>query len=210
MPALRTRDIQVRCMFFIVISKTIQLTISSSTRSDNGRTSARLPRALSLSLSPSTFPTVVIHHHRIRPLSLTFIHSLCNVQHHQHPLSILHAQFLQIPLFVHHLPLLQNINQESLHAVTSLPKKGDEDYVKHPENAFILFRQKCCEDRQQAEDGAAAADGPTKKQRQADLSKTISQQWKSLSAEKRQFWEQMAKDKKKEHEQLYPSYVYRF
>ena len=89
------------------------------------------------------------------------------------------------------------------------PKKGDEDYVKRPENAFILFRRKCCEDRQQAEDGAAAADGPTKKQRQADLSKTISQQWKSLSVEERQFWEQMAKDKKKEHEQLYPNYVYR-
>jgi hypothetical protein len=88
------------------------------------------------------------------------------------------------------------------------PKKGDEDYVKRPENAFILFRRKCCEDRQQAED-VAAADGPTKKQRQADLSKTISQQWKSLSAEERQFWEQMAKDKKKEHEQLYPNYVYR-
>ena len=88
------------------------------------------------------------------------------------------------------------------------PKKGDEDYVKRPENAFILFRRKCCEDRQQAED-VAAVDGPTKKQRQADLSKTISQQWKSLSAEERQFWEQMAKDKKKEHEQLYPNYVYR-
>ena len=90
------------------------------------------------------------------------------------------------------------------------PKKGDDDYVKRPENAFILFRRKCCEDRQQAEDVAAAApDGPTKKQRQADLSKTISQQWKSLSPEERQFWEQMAKDKKKEHEQLYPNYVYR-
>ena len=88
------------------------------------------------------------------------------------------------------------------------PKKGDEDYVKRPENAFILFRRKCCEDRQQAED-VAALDGPTKKQRQADLSKTISQQWKSLSVEERQFWEQMAKDKKKEHEQLYPNYVYR-
>jgi hypothetical protein len=88
------------------------------------------------------------------------------------------------------------------------PKKGDEDYVKRPENAFILFRRKCCEDRQQAED-VAAVDGPTKKQRQADLSKTISQQWKSLSVEERQFWEQMAKDKKKEHEQLYPNYVYR-
>ncbi|KAK0193160.1 hypothetical protein F5146DRAFT_1137034 [Armillaria mellea] len=84
------------------------------------------------------------------------------------------------------------------------PKKGDEDYIKRPENAFILFRRKCCEDRQ---DAAAAA--PTKKQRQADLSKTISQQWKGLSPEDRHYWEQLAKEKKKEHEQMYPNYVYR-
>jgi hypothetical protein len=87
------------------------------------------------------------------------------------------------------------------------PKKGDEDYVKRPENAFILFRRKCCEDRQQAQ--AEAVDGLGKKQRQADLSKTISQQWKGLSAEERQYWEDLAKEKKKEHEQMYPNYVYR-
>lgn len=52
-------------------------------------------------------------------------------------------------------------------------------------------------------------DAPTKKQRQADLSKTISQQWKGLGSEERQYWEQLAKDKKKEHEQMYPNYVYR-
>lgn len=89
------------------------------------------------------------------------------------------------------------------------PKKGDEDYIKRPENAFILFRRKCCEDRQQAEEEVAKMEGPAKKQRQADLSKTISQQWKSLSQDERQYWEQKAKDKKKEHEQLYPNYVYR-
>lgn len=88
------------------------------------------------------------------------------------------------------------------------PKKGDEDYIKRPENAFILFRRKCCENRQQ-EDASAPADGPTRKQRQADLSKTISQQWKALSAEERLYWEELAKEKKKEHEQMYPNYVYR-
>lgn len=88
------------------------------------------------------------------------------------------------------------------------PKKGDEDYIKRPENAFILFRRKCCEDRQQ-EEASAPADGPTKKQRQADLSKTISQQWKALSPEERLYWEELAKAKKKEHEQMYPNYVYR-
>jgi hypothetical protein len=86
------------------------------------------------------------------------------------------------------------------------PKKGDEDYVKRPENAFILFRRHCCEERQAA---AEEADTPAKKQRQADLSKTISQQWKSLSVEERQVWEDRAKEKKKEHEQLHPNYVYR-
>lgn len=84
------------------------------------------------------------------------------------------------------------------------PRKGDEDYVKRPENAFILFRRKCCEER-----AAEEADGTAKKQRQADLSKAISQQWKTLSAEERQYWEQLAKEKKKEHELLYPDYVYR-
>ncbi|KAI0261889.1 hypothetical protein BC834DRAFT_845377 [Gloeopeniophorella convolvens] len=94
------------------------------------------------------------------------------------------------------------------------PKKGDEDYIKRPENAFILFRRKCCEDRNLAQGAGEAGEGdgpapPTKKQRQADLSKTISQQWKSLPAEERQYWEELAKEKKKEHETLYPNYVYR-
>ncbi|KAI0287359.1 hypothetical protein BC826DRAFT_1044803 [Russula brevipes] len=94
------------------------------------------------------------------------------------------------------------------------PKKGDEDYIKRPENAFILFRRKCCEDRNLAQGAGDAGEGdgpalPTKKQRQADLSKTISQQWKGLSAEERQYWEDLAKEKKKEHEALYPNYVYR-
>ncbi|KAG6369507.1 hypothetical protein JVT61DRAFT_14305 [Boletus reticuloceps] len=89
------------------------------------------------------------------------------------------------------------------------PKKGDEDYIKRPENAFILFRRQCCEDRQATIEEAPPADGPTKKQRQADLSKTISQQWKALSPEERLYWEELAKEKKKEHEQMYPNYVYR-
>jgi hypothetical protein len=88
------------------------------------------------------------------------------------------------------------------------PKIGDEDYVKRPENAFILFRRKCCDDRQAAHEEASAADAPEKKQRQADLSKTISQRWKDLTAEERQPWEDLAKEKK-EHEAMYPNYVYR-
>lgn len=89
------------------------------------------------------------------------------------------------------------------------PKKGDEDYIKRPENAFILFRRKCCEDRNQTLEDTGEDMAPVKKQRQADLSKTISQQWKSLPAEDRSYWEDLAEEKKKEHEQLYPKYVYR-
>ncbi|KAI0765896.1 hypothetical protein BD413DRAFT_673123 [Trametes elegans] len=89
------------------------------------------------------------------------------------------------------------------------PKKGDDDYIKRPENAFILFRRQRCTERQTAREEEASVSGPVKKQRQADLSKTISQQWKSLSAEDRQYWENLAKEKKKEHEKMYPNYVYR-
>ncbi|KZT24802.1 hypothetical protein NEOLEDRAFT_1134454 [Neolentinus lepideus HHB14362 ss-1] len=94
------------------------------------------------------------------------------------------------------------------------PKKGDEDYIKRPENAFILFRRKCVEERQAettSAAAAAAAEGASipKKQRQAELSKLISHQWKSLSAEDRLYWEDLAKQRKKEHEQMYPDYVYR-
>ncbi|KIK55450.1 hypothetical protein GYMLUDRAFT_248699 [Collybiopsis luxurians FD-317 M1] len=81
------------------------------------------------------------------------------------------------------------------------------DYIKRPENAFILFRRKLCEERQAAEEAAAV--GMTKKQRQADLSKTISQQWKSLTPKERKYWEDLAKEKKEEHALKYPGYVYR-
>lgn len=89
------------------------------------------------------------------------------------------------------------------------PKKGDDDYIKRPENAFILFRRKCCEERSAAQEERAAVAGPQKKQRQADLSKSISQQWKTLPPAEKQYWEGLAKAKKREHEQMYPNYVYR-
>lgn len=91
------------------------------------------------------------------------------------------------------------------------PKKGDEDYVKRPENAFILFRRQCCEDRLAEEQKAEKATDakPARKQRQADLSKTISQQWKALAPEEKAKWEALAKERKKEHEEQYPNYVYR-
>ncbi|KAJ3810054.1 hypothetical protein F5876DRAFT_42597 [Lentinula aff. lateritia] len=88
------------------------------------------------------------------------------------------------------------------------PRKGDKDYIKRPENAFMLFRRKCCEDQQQVEE---ECNGPTtrKKQRQADLSKAISRKWKSLSKNDRQYWEDLAKEKKRVHQEKYPGYVFR-
>ncbi|TDL25395.1 hypothetical protein BD410DRAFT_785326 [Rickenella mellea] len=89
------------------------------------------------------------------------------------------------------------------------PKKGDEDYIKRPENAFILFRRDCCMKKNAAEAAGGANDSPSqRRQRQADLSKTISQQWKSLPAEERAYWDELAKQRKKEHEEAYPWYVY--
>ncbi|KAF7296803.1 HMG box domain-containing protein [Mycena indigotica] len=103
------------------------------------------------------------------------------------------------------------------------PRKGDADYVKRPENAFILFRRQACAERASSPDSvppASSADGaivPARialpglpaKARQADLSKAISAQWRALGAEERQKWEALAAEKKKEHEEKHPGYVYR-
>ncbi|KAJ7753329.1 hypothetical protein DFH07DRAFT_692609, partial [Mycena maculata] len=78
------------------------------------------------------------------------------------------------------------------------------------ENAFILFRRKYCEDHALGlTTPSASISTPSSKLRQADLSKTISQQWKALSPEERSYWEALAKEKKREHEMLHPNYVYR-
>ncbi|CAK5269048.1 unnamed protein product [Mycena citricolor] len=95
------------------------------------------------------------------------------------------------------------------------PKRGDDDYVKRPENAWILFRRKVSQDQAaasatpQAESTAAMALPGGRRPRQADLSKTISEQWRCLPAEEKAKWEALAKEKKREHEALYPDYVYR-
>jgi hypothetical protein len=41
------------------------------------------------------------------------------------------------------------------------------------------------------------------------LSKTISQEWKALTPKERDHWDELANEKKREHETLYPNYVYR-
>ena len=220
MPALRTRDIQARCIFFFpsytsennadLFFPALEVTtdapqppalniVSPTPRAFTFPTTHNLSDSPYSSLSSSPFEPDLYSLTLQSPSSSTPPPSLARSFSPDSPLRS------SSPFSPEHKRRKSSCSSD---LVERRPKKGDEDYIKRPENAFILFRRKCCEDRQQAED-IAAADGPTKKQRQADLSKTISQQWKSLSAEERQFWEQMAKDKKKEHEQLYPNYVYR-
>ncbi|PPQ70612.1 hypothetical protein CVT24_000685 [Panaeolus cyanescens] len=214
MPALRTRDTQ---------SRTLEVTTDASAPqppslhivSPTPR-SFTFPSTHNLSDSPYSSPSSSPFEPDLRSLPSSSSH--CTLSTSTPPPPPVARPFSPESPSVHY-PTESPITTSNLKrrksscssdVVERRPKKGDEDYIKRPENAFILFRRKCCEDRQAVEEGtAAAADGPTKKQRQADLSKTISQQWKSLSAEERQFWEQLAKDKKKEHEALYPNYVYR-
>ena len=84
-------------------------------------------------------------------------------------------------------------------------RKGDRDYIKRPENAFMLFRRQKCKEHRVAQGYA----DPKKKFRQADLSKLISQQWKTLLPEEKQCWIALAQTKKAWHERTYPDYVYR-
>ena len=84
----------------------------------------------------------------------------------------------------------------SVDPVERRPRNGDADYIKHPENAFTLF--KCCEERNGVEEGGQnGSTAPVQKQHQADLFRLIGQQSKMAGRGK-----DLAKEKKKEHEQL--------
>jgi hypothetical protein len=106
------------------------------------------------------------------------------------------------------------------------PKKGDPDYVKRPENAFMLFRSKRAEEIalqrppspvenrfETVGNGgkklSKRAKMRGKRQRQAELSKLISSQWRALSAEDRAHWDALAREKKREHAEKHPDYVFR-
>ncbi|KAF7342182.1 Repressor ROX1 [Mycena venus] len=150
-------------------------------------------RALALSASSSSPSTSVSSHNdecRTPPPLSAFTRTLSPVSAPSSPSA----------------PVRRKSTSSAVGAEERRPKKGDDDYVKRPENAFILFRRKCCEDRALSLSSSAPS---SMKQRQADLSKTISQQWKALSPEERAKWEALAKEKKREHEALHPNYVYR-
>ncbi|KAG6844502.1 hypothetical protein H0H87_006388 [Tephrocybe sp. NHM501043] len=218
MPALRTRDTQPRCLCSSLIDCPHRIT------------DTHLPPAtLEVSTDAPQAPTFAIISPTPRAFTFPSTHNLIDSPYSSPSHSPFEPDLRSLALSSNTPPpFLRTLTPDSSFTSVSpspsshkrrksscssdiverRPKKGDEDYIKRPENAFILFRRKCCEDRQAAQEDATA-DGPAKKQRQADLSKTISQQWKSLSTEERQYWEQLAKEKKKEHEALYPNYVYR-
>ncbi|KAI0349688.1 HMG-box, partial [Trametes cingulata] len=75
------------------------------------------------------------------------------------------------------------------------------DYVKRPQNAWLIFRN-----RKLTELRAAHR---SKKARQAELSKVIALAWKMLSAEEKQEWFDLAKKAKEDHADQHPGYVYR-
>jgi hypothetical protein len=105
------------------------------------------------------------------------------------------------------------------------PKKGDNGYVKRPENAWILFRRELARSlspshptaaptstdsgTSQASSSSLESTTPKAKQRQAELSKIISQRWKALLPDERAHWDALAREKKREHERRHPDYVYR-
>ncbi|KAF8348431.1 hypothetical protein F5887DRAFT_1156934 [Amanita rubescens] len=198
MPALRTRDIQSRSN----LSHTALEVATDVPQPPTFAIISPTPRAFTFPTaqdSPYSSPSHSPFEPDLRSLPLQ-----CNIS--QMPRTLSPDQSLRPSSPLSSQAHLHKRRKSSSTDVERRPKKGDEDYIKRPENAFILFRRKCCEDRQQEE---GALESPVKKQRQADLSKTISQQWKSLSPEERQYWEHLAKEKKKEHEQMYPNYVYR-
>ena len=73
-------------------------------------------------------------HHPILPLNVTFICSLCNVQHCQCPLPFLHELLLQIHLFIYYLYSLENTNAENLHAVVTSLSKGQKREMRTTSN----------------------------------------------------------------------------
>ncbi|KAJ7073393.1 hypothetical protein B0H15DRAFT_869174 [Mycena belliarum] len=113
------------------------------------------------------------------------------------------------------------------------PKRGDPNYVKRPENAFMLFRRECAAELRMSacpritassssapvpdstpkNDNGPSPQAPSakgkSKMRQADLSKMISARWKALSPAERARWQDLAAERKHEHGLLHPEYVFR-
>ncbi|KAH8832301.1 hypothetical protein DL96DRAFT_649082 [Flagelloscypha sp. PMI_526] len=86
-------------------------------------------------------------------------------------------------------------------APTAKPKP--KSHIKRPENAFILFRRSRC-----AELKKRLPPQCRRQPRQADLSKTISLDWKKLPVDERAYWEGLALEKRVEHGKTYPGYSY--
>lgn len=76
-----------------------------------------------------------------------------------------------------------------------------------PPNSWILYRTaKSQELRAQADEASASAEGSLApvRRRQADISRTISQMWKTEPEEVKQRYAALAEEKRLEHERKYP------
>lgn len=77
-------------------------------------------------------------------------------------------------------------------------RRGEPGYVKRPENAFILYRNSRID-----------KDRGGRKLRQAEISKAISREWKSLTLVEKQSWFDRAREVAEEHRERHPDYKYR-
>ncbi|GAA6011334.1 hypothetical protein JCM10207_008304 [Rhodosporidiobolus poonsookiae] len=79
-------------------------------------------------------------------------------------------------------------------------RERDPDRPPRPMNAWLLFRT--------AQLKQIQADNPGIKKSQGELSKIISEMWKSCDPEIRASYEALAKERKLEHQRAYPDYRY--
>ncbi|GAA5836374.1 hypothetical protein JCM9279_000368 [Rhodotorula babjevae] len=80
------------------------------------------------------------------------------------------------------------------------PTRTRSDRPPRPMNAWLLFRT--AQLRQMQEDN------PGLRKSQGELSKLISEMWKSVSPEVKQGYEDLARQRKVEHQRIYPDYRY--
>lgn len=84
----------------------------------------------------------------------------------------------------------------------------DKNHIPRPANAFILFRSDPAS-RAEVLVQARGDGGETRQERQADISKQLSEVWKKLPADVKAYWRQRAEEAKEEHKRQYPDYQYR-
>jgi hypothetical protein len=91
-------------------------------------------------------------------------------------------------------------------------KRSDPSYIPRPENAFMLFRKATVAAIREQTSIEQRQSNPTLSKvnhhRQADMSKIVSQRWRSLTKDERAVWDERAAAIKCEHAEKYPGYQY--